>query len=264
MTIPAALDSLDIIRRQVAGQRPAVFLDYDGTLTPIVARPELAVLSDEMRATLRDLAAVCTVAIVSGRDRQDVENLVQIDSLVYAGSHGFDIAGPDGLDMQHEEGVKRQPALQAAADELERRVGGIDGVLIERKKYAVATHYRLVADEDLTAIEPAVAAVAARYPDLRRTGGKKVYELRPRIAWDKGKAVTWLLRALNLDAPDVLSFYLGDDETDEDAFRALEQRGIGILVAEQPGVSRAHYLLRDPDEARVFLRHLIAAVEAAP
>ncbi len=264
MTIPSALDSLDLIRRQLAGQRLAVFLDYDGTLTPIVSRPELAVLSDEMRATLRDLAAVCTVAIVSGRDRRDVEHLVQIDSLVYAGSHGFDIVGPDGLDMQHEEGARHQPPLQDAADALERRVGDIVGALIERKKYAVATHYRLVADEDLPAIEHAVAEVAARHPDLRRTGGKKVYELRPRIAWDKGRAVMWLVRALDLDAADVLPFYLGDDETDEDAFRALEQRGIGILVAEQPGDSRAHYLLRDPEEARVFLRHLIAAMEAAP
>jgi trehalose-phosphatase len=264
MTIPSALDSLDLIRHQLAGHRLAVFLDYDGTLTPIVSRPDLAVLSDEMRATLHDLAAACTVAIVSGRDRRDVESLVQIGSLVYAGSHGFDIAGPSGLDMQHEEGARHQPALQDAADRLERRVGDIEGALIERKKYAVAMHYRLVADEDLPAIDYAVEEVAARHPDLRRTGGKKVYELRPRIAWDKGRAVMWLLRALDLESPDVLPFYLGDDETDEDAFRALEKRGIGVLVAEQPGDSRAHYLLRDPEEARVFLRHLIAAVEAAP
>ncbi len=264
MTIPSALDSLDLIRRQLAGQRLAVFLDYDGTLTPIVSRPDLAVLSDEMRATLHDLAAVCTVAIVSGRDRRDVENLVQIDSLIYAGSHGFDIAGPNGLDMQHEEGARHQPALQDAADRLERRVGDIEGALIERKKYAVAMHYRLVADEDLPAIDYAVEEVAARHPDLRRTGGKKVYELRPRIAWDKGMAVMWLLRALDLESPDVLPFYLGDDETDEDAFRALEKRGIGVLVAEQPGDSHAHYLVRDPEEARVFLRHLITTVEAAP
>jgi alpha,alpha-trehalase len=262
MTIPAALDSLDLVRRQVTGQRPAVFLDYDGTLTPIVSRPELAVLSDAMRTTLRDLAAVCPVAIVSGRDRQDVESLVQIDSLVYAGSHGFDIVGPDGLDMQHREGDRHQPDLQDAAERLERRVGDIEGGLLGRKKYAVALHYRLVAEEDLPAIDYAMEEVAARHPDLRRTGGKKVYELRPNIAWDKGKAVLWLLGALGLDQPDVLPFYLGDDETDEDAFCALEQRGIGILVAEQAGDSCAHYLLRDTEEARVFLRHLISAVES--
>jgi alpha,alpha-trehalase len=255
MSLASALDRVDEIARLLEGKRPAVFLDYDGTLTPIVARPELAVLSDQMRSALRDLAAVHTVAIVSGRDRADVEQLVRIDSLVYAGSHGFDIVGP-GLALQHREGATYAPVLSQAADEIEQWVGGLKGALVERKRYAVATHYRLVADEDLPLIEQAVAQAAQAHPELRRTGGKKVFELRPRLAWDKGKAVTWLLEALHLDQPDVVPFYLGDDETDEDAFRALESRGVGILVAEEPGASRARYLLRDPDEAEAFLRRL--------
>jgi alpha,alpha-trehalase len=244
MPLASALDSLDEIARLLHGKRPVVFLDYDGTLTPIVARPELAVLSNQMRSTLRDLARVHTVAIVSGRDRADVEQLVQIDSLVYAGSHGFDIVGP-GLELQHQEGTKYAPVLSRAADEIEGQVGGIEGALVERKRYAVATHYRLVAEGDLPAIEEAVAQAAAAHPELRRTGGKKVYELRPRLDWDKGKAVTWLLEALDLDQPDVVPFYLGDDETDEDAFRALESRGIGVLVAEEPGTTRARYSTAD-------------------
>jgi alpha,alpha-trehalase len=256
MPLASALDSLDEIARLLHGKRPVVFLDYDGTLTPIVARPELAVLSNQMRSTLRDLARVHTVAIVSGRDRADVEQLVQIDSLVYAGSHGFDIVGP-GLELQHQEGTKYAPVLSRAADEIEGQVGGIEGALVERKRYAVATHYRLVAEGDLPAIEEAVAQAAAAHPELRRTGGKKVYELRPRLDWDKGKAVTWLLEALDLDQPDVVPFYLGDDETDEDAFRALESRGIGVLVAEEPGTTRARYLLGDPGEAQQFLQQLM-------
>jgi alpha,alpha-trehalase len=205
MPLASALDSLDEIARLLHGKRPVVFLDYDGTLTPIVARPELAVLSNQMRSTLRDLARVHTVAIVSGRDRADVEQLVQIDSLVYAGSHGFDIVGP-GLELQHQEGAKYAPVLSRAADEIEAQVGGIEGALVERKRYAV---------------------------------------------------VTWLLEALDLDQPDVVPFYLGDDETDEDAFRALESRGIGVLVAEEPGTTRARYLLGDPGEAQQFLQQLM-------
>lgn len=262
-TLPSGLDSMEQIAGRLAGKRAAVFLDYDGTLTPIVSRPELAVLSDEMRATLERLAAVCTVAIVSGRDRLDVEGLVKVDGLVYAGSHGFDIVGPGGLDMQHEEGARYRPILEQAADEIEQRVGGIEGVLIERKKYAVAIHYRLVADEHLPRIDAAVDEVAAAHPELRRTGGKKVYELRPKLEWHKGKAVLWLLEALDLDHPDVVPFYLGDDETDEDAFRALADRGVGVMVAEDPGATSAHYLLRDPGEARVFLDRLIDTVERA-
>jgi alpha,alpha-trehalase len=259
-SLPSALDSRDEIAGRLAGKRPAVFLDYDGTLTPIVSRPELAVLSDEMRSSLERLADVCTVAIVSGRDRADVEGLVQVGGLVYAGSHGFDIAGPDGLSLQHEEGRKYRSVLASAADEIEERVGLIDGVLIERKKYALAVHYRLVAVERVPEIDAAVEEVAAEQPDLRRTGGKKVFELRPKLDWDKGKAVLWLLQALDLDHPDVVPFYLGDDETDEDAFRVLTEHGVGVLVAEQPGETSAHYLLQDPNEAQVFLDRLTSIV----
>jgi len=259
--LPSALDRSEELSGRLAGKRPAVFLDYDGTLTPIVSRPELAVLSDEMRSSLERLADACTVAIVSGRDRADVEGLVQVGGLVYAGSHGFDIAGPGGLSLQHQEGSKYGAVLARAADEIEERVGLIDGILVERKKYALAVHYRLVADERVSEIDAAVEEVAAGHSELRRTGGKKVFELRPRLDWDKGKAVLWLLEALDLDHPDVVPFYLGDDETDEDAFRALAERGVGVLVAEQPGETSAHYLLRDPGEARVFLERLTSIVE---
>jgi trehalose 6-phosphate phosphatase len=261
--MPSALERFSEIADAFRGRRPAVFLDYDGTLTPIVDRPDLAVLSPDMRETIERLARLCPVAIVSGRDRPDVEALVKIDELVYAGSHGFDIAGPDELSMQHEEAARYLASLRQADDELRRRVGGIDGVLIEAKKYALAVHYRLVAAEHMEAVRRAVEDVAADHHDLRMTGGKKVVELRPRLDWDKGKAVLWLREVLGLDGPDVVSFYLGDDETDEDAFAALRDLGIGILVAERPHATLARYRLRDPGEVAMFLGSLIETLEAA-
>jgi trehalose 6-phosphate phosphatase len=191
-----ALEHFDEIEARLAGKRPSVFLDYDGTLTPIVARPELAVLGDEMRAVLRDLAARCSVAIVSGRDMQDVRKLVGLDDLVYAGSHGFDIAGPNGLRIQHEQGAAFTAAVEQAVARLRPEVSGIDGSLIEPKRYAVAVHYRQVADADVPKLEGIVDRVIEAVPKLRKTHGKKVFELRPRFDWDKGKAVLWLLSAL--------------------------------------------------------------------
>jgi len=254
---PPALEHLDEIARSAEGKRLAVFLDYDGTLTPIVARPELAILAEEMRVTVRELASLCKVAVVSGRDRADVEKLVDLDSVFYAGSHGFDIAGPGGCRMQHEEGVRCEPALRQAEQELQKRLTGIGGARVEGKKFAVAVHYRLVAEPDVPKVKRIVDEVAAAHPDLRQTGGKKIVELRPRIEWDKGKAVLWLLAALDLDAPDVLSVYLGDDLTDEDAFAALRGRGLGILVGPSRHPTRARYVVRDPAEARLFLERLI-------
>jgi alpha,alpha-trehalase len=259
--VPLALDALAEVLAALRVRRPAVFLDYDGTLTPIAARPELAVLSSDMRRAIERLAAVCTVAIVSGRDRTDVEKIVGIANLFYAGSHGFDIAGPGGLRMEHEEAGRFAPALRQAARELHQRVDSVAGSLVEDKKFAVAVHYRLVADGALREIERAVDDVVARHPELRKTGGKKVYELRPRLDWHKGKAVQWLRGALGVDGPDVLPFYLGDDETDEDAFETLRDGGIGILVAAQPERTRARYRLRDTDEVRRFLEQIAQAAE---
>ncbi len=254
---PSALARLAEIEGRARGKRLAVFLDYDGTLTPIVARPEMAVLADEMRATVGALAGLCRVAIVSGRDRADVEKLVGLDTVFYAGSHGFDISGPGGCRMEHEEGVRHEPALRRAEAELRRRVSEIAGAAVEGKKFAVAVHYRLVAAADVARVKAIAHEVAAARPELRETGGKKVIELRPRIEWDKGRAVLWLLQALGLEGEDVLPLYLGDDLTDEDAFAALRRRGIGVLVGPSTQPTQAHYVLRDPAEVRAFLQGLI-------
>jgi alpha,alpha-trehalase len=98
-------------------------------------------------------------------------------------------------------------------------------------------------------------------PELRKTYGKKIFELRPRIDWDKGNAVLWLLEALGLTGERVLPLYLGDDATDEDAFVALRDHGLGILVADAVCLTAARYLLRDPGDVLQFLKKLIALLK---
>jgi trehalose-phosphatase len=262
--LPDALDRFDDLARMFAERKPAIFLDYDGTLTPIVSRPELAVLDDAMRATLAELAEVFPSAIISGRDRANVENLVRLGGMVYAGSHGFDIAGPGGLKREYEGAAKFVPALDEAETLLNERLGGIEGVLVERKRYAIAVHYRLVADAQVPAVEQGFDAVLGQVDGLRRTAGKKVFEMRPQLEWHKGKAVLWLLGELGLDRPDVLPVYIGDDETDEDAFAALAGRGLGILVADRPQKTQAEYRLESPEAVARFLRRLIATFNTQP
>jgi alpha,alpha-trehalase len=254
---------LESILERLAGKRAAVFLDYDGTLVPIVPRPELARMSHSMREAVRELSRRCPVAIVSGRDRAEVERLVDIDSLVYAGSHGFDLAG-QGFPLADQAGEKFRSALAAAARELEERIGQIDGVWIEPKRYAVAVHYRLVPQAELPRVEEAVREAALEHPELLLSAGKAVYEFRPNIEWNKGKAVLWLLRNLGLDRADVVPIYVGDDLTDEDAFEALVDRGIGIVVGD-PGErpTRAQYILADCAEVERFLRELATASPVA-
>ncbi|MBX6363005.1 MAG: trehalose-phosphatase [Gemmatimonadetes bacterium] len=254
---PNALAHWPGLAATLRGRRLAVFLDYDGTLTPIVDRPDLAVLSEDMRETLRRLAATWPTAVVSGRARDDVAARVGVDALNYAGVHGFDIVGPDAAGPHLEVKPGLAPAVARVAEELRRRTAGIPGVLVEDKRFAAAVHYRLVPEARVPEVERIVDDVLARHPELRKALGKKVFELRPAIDWDKGRAVRWILSALGLDRPDVVPLYVGDDVTDEDAFRALRDHGVGLLVADTPRPTAASYSLRDVGEVREFLERLV-------
>jgi trehalose 6-phosphate phosphatase len=255
--LPSALDSGTVLAQKLERKRPAVFLDYDGTLTHIVARPELAILDEAVRRTLAALAKRCPVAIVSGRDRADVEGLVGLDNLIYAGSHGFDIRGR-GLQSEH--GAAFLPDLDDAEAELRQSLAHIRGALLERKTYSLAVHVRGLAPDAALAAEAAVDGALSRHSRLRKGTGKMVFELLPRLDWHKGKAVLLILQALRIPAADVLPIYIGDDRTDEDAFGALHGRGVGILVAESPRPTAAYYTLRDPDEVHRFLQRLVGVV----
>lgn len=255
----SALEHADTMARRLRGHRWALFLDYDGTLTPIVRRPEEATLSEEMRTLLCQLAECYTVAIVSGRDRRNVEEMVRVENLVYAGSHGFDIRGPGGLDMQHEGATQLLPDLAEAERQMRQRLNPIHGAHVERKQFALAVHYREVADDDVERVEQAVDDVFTTSPRLKKKGGKKVFELQPDVEWDKGHAVLWLAKSLGLEDAAAIIIYIGDDVTDEDAFQALRQHkaGVGIRVALPDSSTHASYYLRDCDEVQQFLRWLL-------
>lgn len=259
--LPSALDDFASLEARLGGRRAAVFLDYDGTLTPIVDRPDMAILSPEARAVVAALARRLPVAVISGRDRADVERLVGVDGLVYAGSHGFDIRLPDGRELRHEAAGDVAPLLDRAARRLERALSEIPGALIERKRFSLAAHYRLVAPARAAAVRAAVDdALAAEPGRLKVKPGKMVFEVQPAMDWDKGKALLWLLRALGLDDAGVAPLFLGDDVTDEDAFAVLRDRGVGIVVAAAHEVdgraTRADFRLADPGEVLSFLRRL--------
>jgi alpha,alpha-trehalase len=204
-----------------------------------------------MQQTLRSLAACVPVAILSGRDLDDVRGRVLVDGIVYAGSHGFDIAGTGGL--RRELGAAYLPVLDAAETALREALDEIPGAQLERKHFSVAAHYRNVNENDASSVARAVDAVATRHRELRRMDGKKVYELLPDIDWNKGKAVLWLLETLGLEGRNTLPIYIGDDLTDEDAFRALKSRGIGVLVSERSRPTAAKYSLKNPGEVERFL-----------
>ena len=261
--LPHALEDGDGLARHLTGRRPAVFLDYDGTLTPIVDRPEDAIISESMRDAVRGLAERCPVCVVSGRDRPVVQELMGVDDLIVAGSHGFDIWSPEGGAIQREEGAGFGELLDEVKTRLREEMGAIEGALIEPKKTSVAAHYRLVSEEERPKVKEIVDGLLGEHPDdLKVTPGKMVYEVQPKLDWDKGKAVLHLLGALDLDRDDVVPVYVGDDITDEHAFEALagtSPKGIGVFVgrADDPEVAgratAADFILHDVGEVERFL-----------
>lgn len=271
---PNANEQFDVIVKMARGKKIGVFLDYDGTLTPIVRDPDRAVMSDEMRAAVRNVARVFPTAIISGRGREKVQDFVRLDELYYAGSHGMDIMGPNpGTEPQNGKRgtVGYQPAasfaseINAVHDELVAAVAPIHGATVEHNKFCLSVHFRNCHKDVWEELRNVVETVVARHNELTITRGRKVLEVRPRVKWDKGRAVQYLSSALGLEGKDVLSVYVGDDKTDEDAFKVVksEPHGLGILVSTIPKPTQAMYHLQDPAEVLTFLVRLAAIAQGS-
>lgn len=246
------------IGKLVYEKTPVLFLDYDGTLTPIVQRPEDAVISEEMRDVLNECASKFNVAAVSGRDMDDLKSRINLDTLIYAGSHGFRISGPGGLYMEHEKSEEILPELDNMEKKLQQVFSNtIEGVQIERKRYAIAIHYRNSKEQDVPFIKEKVFEATENSEIFKVGEGKKILEIKPGIDWHKGKAVLWILEKLGLNDPDkYIPIYIGDDVTDEDAYEALKGRGIGIQVGPGAESTAAQYKLKNVYQVRIFLKEL--------
>uniref|UniRef100_A0A0A9FGR1 Trehalose 6-phosphate phosphatase n=1 Tax=Arundo donax TaxID=35708 RepID=A0A0A9FGR1_ARUDO len=230
-------------------------------------------MTDEMRDAVRGVAARFPTAIVSGRCRDKVFGFVRLAELYYAGSHGMDIRGPTADSTNHHaahnkaaKSVLCQPAseflpmIEEVYGALASTVESIPGAKVENNKFCLSVHFRCVDEKRWGALAEQVRSVLKDYPRLRLTQGRKVLEVRPMIKWDKGKALEFLLESLGFaERGDVFPIYIGDDRTDEDAFKVLRNRGqgAGILVTKFPKETSASFSLREPAEVKEFLRKLV-------
>lgn len=239
--------------------------DYDGTLTPIVERPELAGLPENTRRLLQTLARQhrLTLGIISGRALADLKDKVGISGIIYAGNHGLEIEGP-GVTFVNPVAEELRPRLRAMHYVLSRALGTIKGVLVENKGLSLSVHYRLVEESRAREVEGIVKQVvggAEALGQAKITSGKKVYELRPDVAWDKGKTIKLLMKKYGKGGrkSGLLPMYFGDDLNDEDAFRIIENYriGISVFVGEQAQHSTARYFLKSSAEVATFLGMLL-------
>ena len=235
-----------------------LLLDYDGTLTPIVERPELAILSPNMKELLKGVSRHYTLGIISGRSLADVKGLVGLEGLYYAGNHGFEISGPR-VELVKPEAERVRPILVKLCEELREKLDNIKGAIVEDKGSTVSVHYRLVAEDEFEHLENIFGKAVGPHIDsgvVKVTHGKKVFEVRPNVEWGKGKAVLWISGVVDPKG-ELKPIYVGDDRTDEDAFSALKEKGITVLVSEGPIESNAKYFVKNVDEVKTFFERLI-------
>lgn len=261
-------DDWDSLKRELVNKYILLFLDYDGTLTPIVVSPDKAVITQETRGLLKKLSQIskCRIAIISGRGLKDIKKMVGLKGIIYAGNHGLEIEGPK-IKFKSPVFKNSKFIMKQIKDDLNKKVSSIDGAFIEDKGLTLSLHYRLVDKDNTPLIKNIFNNTVQPYlieKRIRVTSGKKVFEVRPPIRWDKGKVVLWLLARQRFISGDnnIFPFYLGDDVTDEDAFKALKNKGLTIFVGE-PRQSYAQYYVTETKEVIKLLKKILNVLEVS-
>lgn len=252
----------DRIKQNLNNKFIALFLDYDGTISPIADNPETAFIPKETRQLLYKLlkSPVFRLAIISGRALKDIKEKIGIEGIIYAGNHGLEIEGPK-IKFESSSSVRYKETLQRIKDGLNTKLSTIKGAFIEDKGLSLSIHYRL-ADRSQTAKLKALlresTILYTAKDKIRIEEGKKVFEIRPAVEWDKGKVVLWLLARwkFSLHDKDIMPVYLGDDISDEDAFGILRNKGLTVFIG-RPRPSYANYYLKDTREVYEFLNKLL-------
>jgi trehalose-phosphatase len=241
------IDSADELRVRLGNREVFLFLDFDGTLAPIVDSPEKALLPAPIRSSLERLLRIVQLAVVSGRALDDLKSRVGLAGIVYAGNHGSEIWIEGSV--LHANGVDNTTrTLRTFLDRLRTRLSRVEGVLIEDKGITASIHFRQVDPSHVGDVLRIFWDIARDYEKVFRiTTGKKVMELRPQAAWNKGQAVA---RIMELKGRGMLPIYVGDDTTDEDAFRAIKGSGISVSIGAN---AESDYYLRDQEEMGAFL-----------
>ena len=252
----------EVVRRVRNAEDILLLCDYDGTLTPIVERPELAVLPDTARILLQKLAhhQKFRVGIISGRAISDLKELVGINDIIYAGNHGLEIEGP-GFKFINPLAEDLMPLLHLLHRVLVQSLTFIKGAFVEDKGLTLSVHYRQVDESRVPEVTNAVESIVSTsraVGKVKTTTGKKVYEVRPAVDWDKGKAIQLLLDKYSRKKRRQLVIFLGDDRTDEDGFKVVNRYGgASIFIGEENTESSASYYLRSPGEVERFLELLL-------
>ncbi len=239
------------------GTRICLFLDFDGTLVPIRKNPEECVLPPDIKDLLKAITAsgTCAVTVLSGRSLPDIQRKVDLDGIYHGGNHGLIISGPD-MTFVHPEALGMMRVIERVRRGLEKEISGVPGVWIEDKELSFTLHFREAPDGTGRLLGAMFRRILSGVPEKQHLillKGKKVLELAPHARWDKGKAALFVLSTFGSGW---IPVYVGDDVTDEFAFRALEGKGITVRVGTSKRTVARYYLKRQGE-----VRQLLGEIE---
>ena len=265
-----SLNHKDIISRISKADKLLIFLDYDGTLAPISKRPELALMPYSTRRALRRLIKNrrILVFVVSGRILSHVKKLVGIKGICYAGCHGLEIEGSGSVGpvaVLKKLRVFIKQAKRVLIKEL-TNIMPLKTLDIEDKGIILSLHYRRVKEGRLKDLKRIFYRVSKSYVasgEMIVMKNKKVLELKPNIKWDKGMYCLYMLRRFDQEAQKILPIYIGDDRTDETAFKALKGKGITVFVRGERKTSLAQYYVNSTNEVKNFLQLIAESAKSA-
>ena len=237
--------------------RLALLLDYDGTLAPIAPHPDLAYMPEETKRVLERLTNMpdVNIAIISGRSLENVKQMVGIEGITYAGNHGFEVLHPDGSKFVQ----SVPPEYEIQLEKLKTRISNEscrDGAWLENKGATVTWHYRQVPEEKVSALIETTKKIFADL-NIKLHQSHMAFEAKPPVTWNKGRAAIYILRTLfGVDWSNrVSTIYAGDDNTDEDAMKALEGMAITFRVTKYSNIrTAATYRVPSTDAIFTMLR----------
>lgn len=234
--------------------RIILFLDYDGTLVSIKKTPSLAILPYTIREQLQRLAEQhnLSLVLITGRSHSDIKNLVRIKNITIVSNHGYQIS-TGKKKWIHPEVKRFLPLLKKISQSLMESLKPFPETLVEDKEITLTVHFRNEEKRLVPLVKKNISRIVQEhFSKFRTTMGKKIIEVRPNIAWDKGRAVLKVLTMLRFQRNKHTIVYIGDDKTDEDAFKMLRHKAITIRVGWSRN-SQAEYYVRNPQEVQEFL-----------
>jgi trehalose 6-phosphate phosphatase len=239
-----------------AGRHLLLLFDFDGTLCPFDPDPDNVYLTATVTACLGSLArkAESTVGIISGRRLPDLHKRARVAPEIYlAGFHGLEIEAP-GEAFMHPDAAAAAPLMREIAEGVRGHLPSLPGVFLEDKVFSIALHYREAGEPVRIAAQRQFLAAAEDHLSagrLRLQPGACVLELLPGVAWNKGRALEWIRERVEQDSGPTFSVYVGDDVTDEDAFRAVGPHGMTVAASDR--ASGAEFQVDGPAEVERLL-----------